>query len=174
MVRNRPWWPVPARYTARARSLALLGLAPWPPIGRGGVRHSPLRARRAAERASVGTVRPRGWVHPSIRKAGVFEPPRYSTRLADVGPEIRLKSPMISEMVLWEWEIQEPRKVEEWRLPGRAPAVRTPQPSEWTDGYNPEVERCGWRHARAGGPNLTTTLQMARFRQQPQPQTIAL
>ena len=74
---------------------------------------SPLRARRAAERAFVGTVRPRGWVHPSIRKAGVFEPPRYGTRLADAGLEIRLKSPMISEMVLWEWEIQEPRKVEE-------------------------------------------------------------
>ena len=66
-------------------------------------------------------------------------------------------------MVLWEWEIQEPRKVEEWRLPGRAPAVRTPQPSEWTDGSNPEVERCRWRHARADRPNLTTTPQMADF-----------
>ena len=54
----------------------------------------------------------------------MFEPPRYGTRLVDAGLEIRLKSPMISEMVLWEWEIQEPRKVEEWRLPGRAPTDR--------------------------------------------------
>ena len=100
----------------------------------------------------------------------MFEPPMYGTRLVDAGLEIRLKSPVISEMVLWEWEIQEPRKVEEWRLPGRAPAVRTPQPGEWTDRSNPEVERCRWRHARADGPNLTTAPQMARFRQQPQPQ----
>ena len=97
-----------------------------------------------------------------------------SVEFSVAGQESKLSVIVISEMVLWEWEIQEPRKVEEWRLPGRAPAVRTPQPSEWTDGSNPEVERCGWRHARAGGPNLTTTPQMARFRQQPQPQTIVL
>eukprot|EP00618_Florenciella_parvula_P015217 CAMPEP_0119472434 /NCGR_PEP_ID=MMETSP1344-20130328/4499_1 /TAXON_ID=236787 /ORGANISM="Florenciella parvula, Strain CCMP2471" /LENGTH=75 /DNA_ID=CAMNT_0007505379 /DNA_START=185 /DNA_END=410 /DNA_ORIENTATION=+ len=35
-------------------------------------------------------------------------------------------------------KVQEPSKVEEWRLPGRAPTVRTPQPGEWTDGSNPE------------------------------------
>ena len=81
----------------------------------------------------------------------MFEPPRYGTRLVDAGLEIRLKSPMISEMVLWEWEIQEPRKVEEWRLPGRAPAVRTPQPGEWKDGINPGVKRCRRKRALRHG-----------------------
>ena len=115
---------------------------------------TPCRGARVRRRRSTPGLAPsfhsEGW---GVRTAEV----RYQTRRcwSETSPQISHIS-MISEMVLWEWEIQEPRKVEAWRLPGRAPAVRTPQPCEWTDGSNPEVERCGWRRARAGGPNLTT------------------
>ena len=130
------------------------------------------RARFRRHRSTPGlfpSFHSQGW---GVRTAEV----RYQTRRcwSETSPQISHIS-MISEMVLClKWEIQEPRKVESWRLPGRAPAVRTPQPCEWTDGSNPEVERCRWRHAGAGGTNLTTTPQMAQFCQQPQPQTIVL
>ena len=67
VVQNLPWRPVSTSYTARARSSALLGLAPWPPICRGGVRHSPLRAHAQSPRPER-TFDP-GLFHPSLRHA---------------------------------------------------------------------------------------------------------